>query len=239
MLVRLTNDDAITLDLPVDSVTWNAGVLREHGTATIMLPRTSPAWDSAYINEFGGFLVEAWRGESGPWVGIADVPEFSQQGAKITAFHITKWLEIRQLTRARTFYGFTPGAIAEIAFRDAMAGLGAAVLTLGPVTQAAPIIPIYRFSGQSVLACLTDMSAASGQEYEIVGNEFRWVASQGRYHEFHIVDDGRYISSYTRGSLQDMARETIEVQADGSTITVRADEIPALWPRQIITRPGS
>lgn len=237
MLCRLTNTASITVDLPAQGVTWSATVTREHGEATVRVPRTSVAFDPAYIDDLGGFLVEVFA-PSGVWRGVADRPNFDPAGCTLTLLPLSQWLDIRLLTTPRTFYACPAGYIARQMLRDGMEGLGAAVIIPGTFVMAPPVLPIYKFSGQSVLAGLTDLAAHTGQEWALDDTVLSWLPSQGTYREFHLVDDGRYFESFTDGSLQDSAAQVIEIQPDGETITVTAGEAPPLWPRQMVTRPG-
>jgi len=236
--VRLTNTASITVDLSVDHVTFSATVSREHGDAGIRVPRTSPAFDPAYIADLGGFLVEVATGGRW-WRGVADRPTFDPAGCSLSLLPLSQWLDIRPLTTPRTFYAMPAGMIARQALRDGLEGLGAAIILPGTFLIAPPVLPVYQFNGQSVLSCLTDLASHSGQEWELANDQtLNWRPNQGRYREFHIVDDGLYFESFTDGSLQDTAAEVIEVQPDGETTFVRAGDSLPFWPRQIVTRPG-
>lgn len=236
-LVRLTNTASVSVDLPLDHVTASATTSREHGDAQLYVPRTSAAFDPAYIADLGGFLVEIAM-PGGWWRGVADRPAFDPSGCTLSLLPFSQWLDIRLLTIPRTFYAAPAGIIARQALRDGLEGLGAAIILPGTMVIAPPVLPVYQFNGQSVLSCLTDLAAFTGQEWALDNQTLSWRPQQGRYREFHIVDDGLYFASFTDGSLQDTAAEVIEVQPDGSSLTVRAGDALPFWPKQIMTRPG-
>lgn len=233
MLVRFTHDGQIVTELEA-SVSWSATAARDLGRADIKVPRTSPAWNAAYINDEGGFLVELYTAAGG-WRGVADRPIFSADGASISVLPLETWLEGRLVQSSRSFRCLPAGAIAERAVLDGVAGLGSAAIMPGTFCLSGPVVPTYSFNGKSVLQVLTDMHDATGQEWELDRfGRINWLPFQGTYRERHLIDDGVIFGpwQYNGAGLRDVTHDVIQVDHNGIIYVAVSNSGPPLWPRE-------
>lgn len=235
MLVTIRGATGITLDTFAEP-TWEASGGQAIGSARIRIPRDSAAWDADVISETGGFLVDI-ESPAGLWRGIADSPTFSPEGMELRAQHIMAWAKTRHVSTFRRLHGLTPGAIAKRAVEDALVGLGSVPVTIGPIVEAPPVLSVFEFKGQSLLAVLTELQNESGQAW-VIDNllRFSWRQQVGRYRELTLIDDGKYLRTLQRTPLADQYAEDIEVEQSGRTFTARDATAPALWPAQRVTR---
>lgn len=218
---------SVTIDLPA-TVEWKLSDLREHGEAQITLTRNSAAWIEEVLSDEGGFFVEIPT-RFGVWRGIADVPTFSPEGAKMVVRNITHWAAIR-LVGTRTYYGLTAGALAREAIRQGL--LTALPITIGTILEAPPIIPEYEFRGQSVLDVFTDLSEETGQTWEINDDfQISWIPKQGIFREVWLIDDGNLLRQVQTQTLGEQYQEIIEREPSGRSFTSYNDVIP-LYPQQ-------
>lgn len=234
MFVTIRAQRGITLDVNAEPV-WEASGGQAIGSARLRIPRNSQVWDSEYINEDGGMLVDI-QTPAGLWRGISGVPAFSPDGMEITAQHIMAWAKLRHVGN-RTFAGVTAGDIVRRCVQDALGGLASVPVTLGPILVAPPVIGLYTTKGQSLLSVLTDMQNQTGQAWVINDLlQFVWVQQVGKYREATLIDDGRFLTSLSRTALSEQFAEDIEVEQSGRTFTAYDRGVPALWPSQRITR---
>lgn len=235
MLVSLYSQLSVTLDLPAE-VTFSTSNGQQFGSAKLTIPRNSRAWSTDIVSERGGFLVRIHT-PVGNWQGIAESPTFTPSGMSMDVLHLNTWAQIRHVAAHRRFCGLSGGAIAKRAVEDALAGLGAVPVTIGPVLEAPPILNTYEFKRQTLLAVLTDLSRLTGQQWTINERlQFTWRAQIGRYREFVLVDDGKFLDRLQRTPLADQHRERIEVEQSGRTFTAHDRTTPLLWPSQEIVR---
>lgn len=234
MLVSLYSQSSVTLDLPVE-VTWQSSNGQQYGSAKLTIPRSSRAWDSDIISERGGFLVRIHT-PVGNWQGIAESPTFTPSGMSMDVLHLNTWTHIRHVAPYRAFCGLSGASIVKQAISDALVGLGSVPVTIGPMVEAPPIIN-YEFKGQTLLSVLTDISRLTGQQWTINEQlQFVWRSQIGRYREFVLVDDGRFLGRLQRDPLANQIREHIEVEPSGRDYTAYDHTTPALWPSQEIVR---
>lgn len=235
MLVSLYSQSSVTLDLPAD-VTWQTSNGQQFGSAKLSIPRTSRAWNADIVSERGGFLVRIHT-PVGDWTGIADSPSYTPAGMSLDVLHLNTWAAQRHVAAHRRFCGLSGGAIAKRAVEDALAGLGAVPVTIGPILEAPPILNTYEFKRQTLLAVLTDLSRLTGQQWTINERlQFTWRGQIGQYREFLLIDDGKFLDRLQRTPLADQHRERIEVEPSGRTFTAYDRTTPALWPAQEIVR---
>ena len=216
MLVTLTNTSSIQVDLYA-TVKWTSTFAREFPTASITVPRTSPAFSPSYIDENGGFLVKIEHNKLGSWIGIANVPTINAEGAEITATHISSLISIRTVGVNRTFTGLTAGAIAKAAVQDATAGVSHAFLKLGTFLESTPHIPQYHFTGQYLSEVFANLMDLTGQEWNLSEDgTINWIAPASNMYSYHLCDDGDIVDSQREGSLNDVLAEVISRGTDGS-----------------------
>lgn len=215
--------------------TWRAVASGEAGSCTLRLTRASSAWARDVINPRGEFLVEVLT-SVGVWAGVANRPEWTPDGCTIELLHINRWLGTRRITRARRFYGVTPGHVVRQLHHDCFAGLAGIPLKLGPVLAAPPLID-HQFeyaAGSTALTILAELTRLSGQQWRLDQHyRLSWVAREGRYHERWLIDDGR-MGSYQLDSLEDSVSEWIEIDASGRVYTSVTPQQPRLWPLQSV-----
>lgn len=235
MLVKLTGQKSIMLDLPCE-LTFSTSNSQSFGSAKLTIPRHSAAWNPDIISERGGFLVQVFS-QVGNATLIANTPVYTPTGMTVEALHVTAWCDIRHVSPSRTLVGMTAGAIAQLAVKDALMGLGSVPITIGPILQAPPIVNEYRFQRQTLLSVLTDLQKQTGQQWQLDESlQFRWVSQTGKYREFVLIDDGRFLDRLQRTPLADQHRERIEVEQSGRTFTAHDRTTPLLWPSQEIVR---
>lgn len=223
------------LDLPCE-LTFSTSNSQSFGSAKLTIPRNSAAWDDQIISERGGFLVQVFT-PVGNATLIANTPAYTPAGMTVEALHPAAWCGIRHVSPSRTLVGLPAGAIAQLAVKDALMGLGAVPVTIGPILQSPPIINEYRFQRQTLLSVLTDLQKQTGQQWQLDESlQFRWVAQTGKYREVILLDDGKFLDRLQRTPLADQHREHIEVDPAGRTYTAHDRTTPALWPSQEIVR---
>lgn len=218
MLVTITNTASITIDLEC-SVKWNSTIKREFSSASFFVPRNSPAFSSAYMDENGGFLVKIVHPKLGTWLGIAGVPTIDVKGANVEATEIGILATIRTVGTHRIFTGVTAGTIVAAAVQDATAGLSHAFLKAGTFLEAGPHVPQYEFTGQYLSQVLADMMDITGQEWEInySTGAINWVAPRTTMYQYHLTDDGDIVNASKSGSLNDVVAEVTARGSDGSS----------------------
>lgn len=234
MLVTIYGQRGTTLDLWTE-VTWAATIDGSYGRATVHVPRDSVVWDADIIDENGGFYIQIVN-QFGVFHGIADRPRWMPSGMQIDVHHVAEWVELRRVSPFRKFAGATAGQIVRRAVKDALVGLGSVPVTVGPILQAPPLIPLYEFGRQTVSDVLTEMHERTGHTWWFDSNlTFHWGQRQGVYRETPITDDGRLFQEIQPGTLADAALEIIEVRDGGQEFSVRGNA-PLLWPRQTVER---
>lgn len=234
MLVSLYSQSSVILDLPAE-VSWQTSNGQQFGSAKLTIPRNSRAWSTDIVSERGGFLVRIHT-PVGNWQGIAESPTFTPSGMSMDVLHLNTWAQIRHVAPYRAFYGLSGGIVAKRAVEDALMGLGSIPVTIGPVLVAPPVVN-YEFKRQTLLSVLTDLSRLTGQQWTINERlQFTWRSQIGRYREFVLIDDGKFLSRLQRTPLADQHREHIEVEPSGRTYTAYDRTTPALWPSQEIVR---
>lgn len=234
MLVTIRGQKGVTLDLFAE-VTWAAALDGSYGSAIVQVPRDTAVWATDVIDENGGFLVEIIN-QFGFWRGVADRPRWRPAGMELDVHHVAEWVELRRVSPNRQFAGATAGQIVRRAVKDALVGLGSVPVTVGPILQAPPLIPLYEFARQTVSDVLSEMHERTGHIWWLDDDlAFHWGQRQGRYRETPVTDDGRLFQEIQPGTLSDVALEIIEVRDGGQEFSVRGNA-PLLWPDQRIER---
>lgn len=226
------NGQAFTAELPI-SLTLALPALRETAELTVTLPVDLLTPAAAAIVRAGAVLtaLTPW----GVWRGVIDEPQPNEAGWQITAYHPVRWLDLRPVAPQQELLGLPAGAIARLAVTQAMAGLGATPIRIGPCVEAPPPITSYTFRGQSALQVLTDLMDQTEQEFLVTPDgEFRWVA-QGTalWHDRVVVDALGHFGPLPGESLNELAWEVTEVRA-GLPWTIRDTRVPATWPRAVV-----
>ena len=191
------------VQLPVTEISWKLTSMREFGTATIIVPRTSLAFTTSHLpkrgsSHRGGFLVSISCGYDLPtWVGIAEKPTLTEEGATVTATHIASLVK-RMTVGYRSFTAqggsvavggvvvgsgdrggnpsllgngspgnLTGGMLIRIAMQDVTSGRPTSLITVGRLSNTSKSFPSYEFRGQSLSDVLADVMETTGVEWEI------------------------------------------------------------------------
>jgi hypothetical protein len=225
---------SVMADLDADP-TWRSTASGEAGSCELQLTRESAVWARDVLNPRGEFLVEVLT-PVGSWPGVANRPNWRPGGCSIELLHINRWLGTRRVTRARRFYGVTPGHVVRQLHHDCFAGLAGIPIKLGPVLAAPPLVD-HQFAydaGSSAQSILSELARLSGQHWRLDESyRLSWVAREGRYHERWLIDDER-IASYQADSLEDAVSEWVEIDASGRVYTSVTPQRPRLWPLQAV-----
>lgn len=165
-LCRFTNGaNTIAVDAPAERE-WAAVVTGRAGTATITLPRSSPAARSTYIDPEAGSTVRiAGQGGCGDWFGPVTGLAFEDGVIRVTAMQPWQVLGKRLVERPLALVNVTPGYVATVAVREALGGLPWFNATLP--FDGGPLTLDYEFSGQDVWSVFSDLMARGGGELHI------------------------------------------------------------------------
>lgn len=243
MLVTLTNTDTITVDLPVDSLSWAVTSAGELGQARFTIPRNSPAFSAAYFDEDGGSLVRFSHGQLGDWPGLIDGDmTIDGTGAVIQAGHMTALAGIRTLAVSRTFRAITAGAIARVAVMDALSGLGKLVMQPGTFVEAAPIIPEFTFTGQYLTEVLNTLAELSGQEWVISNTGLiSWLPRQGSLYAPWLAEPSALSAGSRTANPRERVSEYIVRDGLGRAYSAYNNDLAAgsFYQRQVVASVSS
>jgi hypothetical protein len=237
--IRIPDGATATDDCQV-RVTWAVPASRSLGSADVTIRRASPLWTVAGSRPHGGFLVEIADASLGVWRGVADAPRFEAGHGSIHAVELMAALGTRVVARSRTVRALTAGAIARLAFVDAIGGLGSLPLTIGTFAEVAPVVEEYSFSGQTLMQVLGDLAdtTTGQQEWEIAEPGIvNWRPLRGTWSGVTLCADGDLVNVQRQDDQAEPAVEVIAVGSDDTSYTARAQDgnVDWLWPRQVVT----
>lgn len=234
MLVTLTHTARATADVDA-SVRWQSSASRQTGEAEIVLPRSSPLWDPAYVDEEGGFLVEIVDDQLGSWRGVALTPDFTDTGLRCKALELGALCGHRVVGMNRVFEYCTAGQIARRGFKDALGGLGVLGFAEGTFAEAAPVIPRYEFRGQTFFQVLKELSERTGQEWELsASGVFSWLPATGSLYGLSLADGSGVVEVSREASVSETATEVIARGSTGQSYTARnTGRDTGYWRRQV------
>lgn len=231
---RLTANGVTRDGYAEGSVAWRCPALRQFGEASLYIPRGSALWDTSVLDDERGILVELQDADLGAWRGFG-WPDVTAAGATVAARELGALMESRVVNRSRTFRNLTAGAIARSAVQDALAGLGAPVLAAGTFVEAAPVIPEFRFNGQTLAEVLGDLMADTGQEWAVDGARLNWRPASGSLVALALCEDGD-VCGVAREVSDTPVVEVLARGSDGRVVTRAALDASAgsLWRRQAV-----
>ena len=232
MIITITASRGVVAQLPA-TLTRRASIDGSHGSAELLIPRTSPINDIEVIDPDGGFLVE-FPLRNRVWRGVAETPRYLPEGVRVRVLSVTAWLDTRRVRGGRLFYGVPAAVVIRTAFRETLSSRAHIPLRLGSLLTAPPLVgPGFNYSG-SLLEILNRLSAWTGHEWEIDQSlRLNWMTHTGRFHEFVIVDDGRFLSAgLGQRALQDRFSDVTEIDPFGRRLSQPDYSTPGLWPAE-------
>lgn len=239
MRCELVHTNTLTIDLPVNSLSWAGTFSRQLGTAELFVPRDSPAYSERYIRLDGGSRVTISDQRLGIWRGIVTEQRWESRGLTLYCQEIGLLAGSRVVGR-RVFEATTPGVIAAAAFRDAFGG-GLVGIRPGTFTSAPPLLYGYQFSAQSFSQVLSDLMAQSGQEWEIDdAGAFNWQPRVGTSHPTLLVEGQDLRNVQFQTSISETATEVLAYlpatssAQGGERVAAQASDVAAsaAWPAQ-------
>lgn len=174
--------------VPIAEYTRTCAAEREFGSAKGFIPRDSPVMDTDAIDEDGGTLIKIEHALLPTWYGIMEGrPEQGSEGWGFEATEIGILLKYNDVPAFAMGGPATAGQIVKRAF-DALTDWQRAGIRPGSFVEGPPLIPDYETDGTQFASILTEMSDASGQEWEIVENtdgalDLNWIAPRGAMYE--------------------------------------------------------
>lgn len=239
MKATLHNTASITVDLDVRRITWATLAGRRFGEALVHVPRGHAAFSSAYIAERGGSRIVIEDKTLGVWEGIAQEPAYTETGIAVRCDHLAKVMSIRPAPLEGTYQCLTAGALVQIAAMHAVAGLGGSVLRIGSITESAPVIESYSFSGQPLSDVIGDLQERTGQEARVADGVLSWGAPAGARYSAWLVTGGNLRGATWTPKGESRIAEVIAVGTGTSPGRYRTRDGAAAasaWPRVSVLR---
>ncbi|MGD9893964.1 MAG: hypothetical protein AB7U18_21990, partial [Dehalococcoidia bacterium] len=153
--------------LPVLSIAYNHPVLLEAGTATVLVPRDSPAYSPAHIDERRGFPVTI-DSKLGRWPGIALVSERTPEGWLLECSHVARLLGTKLTLERRTYPGpWLAGDILTDVLNITFGGLASPRLLPGVMAIPNGYLTDYDVAGRYVSDVVIDLMDQTGLEWRL------------------------------------------------------------------------
>ena len=234
--IELRNTSAIVVDLPCDR-SWSEPITGNIGSCSFTIPKSSPAYASAYLRGQGLSSVIVQDDGAGPWNGFVTALEYDREGVNVTAQQPWVVLGSRLVRAAESYTSVLPGYLAYQALLDALPGVRG--LTLNATTfdaSGGPIVAGYQLNRQTCWNVLTDMMDAGDQELSI--NESTGVVSWGGMfanasaYAAPLIAGGSLLDvKYSVNPLARLAEVTATSGTSELTVT-RGDVAREGWPAQ-------
>lgn len=234
--IELRNTDSIVVDLPCDR-SWAEPITGNIGSCTFYVPKSSPAYSSAYLRGQGLSSVIVQDDGAGPWYGFVTALEYDGQGVSVTAQQPWVILGSRLVRASETYTSVLPGYLAYQALIDALPGVrGLSVSASSFDGNGGPIVAGYQLNRQSCWSVLTDMMDASDQE--LIINESTGAVSWGGMfagasaYTTPLIAGGSLLD--TTYSVNPLARLAEVTTTSGSSefTAIRGDVARDGWPAQ-------
>lgn len=208
--VTLANIATRTFELEVTSVTWTHATARAFGQAEINIPRNSPAFSASYVNEDGGSSVTITDGVLGTWRGVVLKPVIGAWGMRLSCIELMGLGQYRHVAPKGRFRYLPAGAVVRQAFFDAFGALARSPLQPGGFCESEPLLPDYKFTGQTFAAVLSDLMDDTGQEWRVdTSGLFHWGGQTGSVYAVHLCDDGDVIDGEREADVTNRVAEVI------------------------------
>lgn len=158
--------------------TWKIPATGEAGSATIVLPYSSPAASSTYIDPEGGSYVEiASEGDCGKWRGIVTEIEYDTSTIRLSAAQPQMILGRRIMHfEGNVRHAVSLDAIVSKVLREALPGFPLLWCRYYPNGGNDPVIRNYGFSGQDAWSIILEMMDQGNSELFVDGEtgEVTW-----------------------------------------------------------------
>lgn len=153
--------------LPVLSLEYNHPALLQAGTATILVPRDSPAYTATHIDERQPFVVKI-DSRLGRWTGIALGKERAPEGYRLECSHIARLLGTKLALQHKVYDGpWMPHLILEDVLRITFGGLDGPRLLPGTRCVANEPLTDYALQGRYVSDIVIDLMQQTGMEWRL------------------------------------------------------------------------
>lgn len=225
----------IVVDAPAER-TWRLPSAGTAGMARILLSRRCAAASSTYINPDGGSPVTIiGEGGSGDWDGVITNLAYTESGIEVVAYQPWVILNRRISQRQGEIVNVTPGFIATLALRDALAGVGGLQIDGDPYECGAPNIS-FAFSGQDAWSIISSLMQLSDGELHIdaTTGDAAWcgpLAYASRYDTL-LVAGGNLRGATYRADVQNRVSEVTAVAGTARYTVRRGDTAADGWAAQ-------